>query len=90
LPLIFKIIFYCIISVNEFPVLKADAIKFIMIFRSILPREQVVGSLPQMIRHLSAISPVVHSYAACAIEKILVLKNQENIPLLEIIVLNLI
>ncbi|XP_014204436.1 exportin-2 [Copidosoma floridanum] len=65
-------------NVNELPVLKADSIKFIMVFRSILPREQVVGSLPQMIRHLSASSSVVHSYAACAIEKILALKGPNN------------
>lgn len=71
-----------VIPVNETPVLKADAIKFIMIFRSILPREQVVGSLPQMIRHLSATSPVIHSYAACAIEKILALKGPNNVALL--------
>ncbi|XP_001606668.1 exportin-2 [Nasonia vitripennis] len=70
-------------DVNEFPVLKADAIKFIMIFRSILPREQVVGSLPQMIRHLAATSPVVHSYAACAIEKILALKGPNNVALVK-------
>lgn len=67
---------------NEFPVLKADSIKFIMIFRSILPREQVIGSIPQMIRHLSATSPVVHSYAACAIEKIFALKGPDNMPML--------
>ena len=53
-----------------------------MTFRSILPREQVVGSLPQLIRHLSATSPVVHSYAACAIEKILALRGPNNVPLL--------
>ncbi|KAJ8681341.1 hypothetical protein QAD02_017128 [Eretmocerus hayati] len=69
-------------DVNECPVLKADAIKFIMIFRSILPREQIVGSIPQMIRHLTATSPVVHSYAACAIEKILAIKSKENVPLI--------
>ncbi|XP_015114350.1 exportin-2 [Diachasma alloeum] len=66
-------------DINEFPVLKADAIKFIMTFRSILPRVLVVGSLPHMIRHLTASSPVVHSYAACAIEKILALKGPNNV-----------
>lgn len=70
-----------IISVNEFPVLKADGIKFIMTFRSILPREVVVGSLPQLIRHLSANSIVVHSYAACTIEKILAMRGPDNLSL---------
>lgn len=63
---------------NEFPVLKADGIKFIMTFRSVLPSEMVVGSLPQLIRHLGANSVVVHSYAACAIEKILAMRNADN------------
>uniref|UniRef100_A0A0C9R0E6 Exportin-2 n=1 Tax=Fopius arisanus TaxID=64838 RepID=A0A0C9R0E6_9HYME len=70
-------------NINEFPVLKADAIKFIMTFRSILPRELVVGSLPYMIRHLTASSQVVHSYAACAIEKILALKGPNNVALVK-------
>ncbi|KAL7294315.1 hypothetical protein TKK_0012326 [Trichogramma kaykai] len=70
-------------EVNELPVLKADAIKFIMIFRSVLPREQVVGSLPNIIRHLIAVSPVIHSYAACAIDKILCLKAPDNTSLVK-------
>lgn len=67
-------------NVNELPILKADAIKFIMTFRSVLPREHVVGAIPLFIRHLTATSTVVHTYAACAIEKILALKDQENTP----------
>ncbi|OAD56402.1 Exportin-2 [Eufriesea mexicana] len=70
-------------NVNEFPVLKADAIKFIMTFRSILPREMIIGSLSQLIRHLSASNIVVHTYAACAIEKILAMKGSDNLPLVE-------
>lgn len=66
-------------NVNEFPVLKADAIKFIMTFRSVLPREHVIGALPSLIRHLTASMTVVHTYAACAIERTLALKDQENI-----------
>ncbi|XP_014473995.1 PREDICTED: exportin-2 isoform X2 [Dinoponera quadriceps] len=70
-------------NVNEFPVLKADGIKFIMTFRSVLPREVVIGSLPQLIRHLSANSIVVHSYAACAIEKILAMRGPDNLSLVK-------
>ncbi|KAJ4428957.1 hypothetical protein ANN_25953 [Periplaneta americana] len=65
-------------DVNTLPVLKADSIKYIMIFRSVLPREMVVGSIPQLVRHLSATSQVVHTYAACAIEKILVMKASDG------------
>lgn len=64
--------------VNTIPVLKADSIKYIMMFRSVLPREMVVGSLPQIVKHLTAVSHVVHTYAACAIEKILVMKTPDG------------
>ncbi|PSN33093.1 Exportin-2 [Blattella germanica] len=67
-------------DINTLPVLKADSIKYIMIFRSVLPREMVVGSIPQLIRHVPATSQVVHTYAACAIEKILVMKSSDGSP----------
>ncbi|KAL2737733.1 exportin-2 [Vespula squamosa] len=65
-------------NVNECPVLKADAIKFVMSFRSVLPQELVVGSLPQLVRHLSATSIVVHTYAACAVDRILAMRSTDN------------
>lgn len=57
------------------PVLKADAIKYVMTFRSILPKEMVVGTIPQLMRHLVANSSVTHTYAACALEKILIMRT---------------
>lgn len=65
-------------TVNTLPVLIADSIKYVLIFRTILPREVVVGSIPQLVRHLTAYSQVVHTYAACAIEKILVMKTPDG------------
>ncbi|XP_055703907.1 exportin-2 [Phlebotomus papatasi] len=61
-------------NVNEMPVLKADALKFLISFRSCLETSSVVACLPLIIRHLQAQSVVVHSYAACAIEKILMIR----------------
>lgn len=49
-----------------------------MTFRSILPKEIVVGTLPQLVRHLNSESAVVHTYAACAIEKILIMRDSNN------------
>lgn len=69
------------VDVNELPVLKADAIKYIMTFRSILPKEMVVATLPQLVRHLTSESAVVHTYAACTLEKILILKDSNNFPI---------
>ncbi|XP_022913677.2 exportin-2 [Onthophagus taurus] len=68
-------------DVNELPVLKADAIKYVMTFRSILPKEMVIGTLPQLVRHLTSESAVIHTYAACTIEKILVMKDNNNMPI---------
>lgn len=69
------------IAVNELPVLKADAIKYVMTFRTVLPSEIVASTLPQLIRHMTSESAVVHTYAACALEKILMMKDKSNQPL---------
>ncbi|XP_039293224.1 LOW QUALITY PROTEIN: exportin-2 [Nilaparvata lugens] len=65
-------------DVNSIPVIKADAIKYLMMFRSVLPGSVVVGALPQLVRHLAARSQVVHTYAAATIEKALVLRDPGN------------
>ncbi|GAB0098901.1 Exportin-2 [Sergentomyia squamirostris] len=69
-------------NVNELPVLKADALKFLISFRSCLETSSVVGCLPLIVRHLQAQSVVVHSYAACAIDKILMIRipGQKTAP----------
>ncbi|CAH1099878.1 unnamed protein product [Psylliodes chrysocephalus] len=65
-------------DVNELPVLKADAIKYVMTFRSVLPSDLVVSTLPQLIRHIPSESAVVHTYAACTLEKILILRTNNQ------------
>lgn len=52
-----------------------------MTFRTVLPRDIVVATLPQLIRHMSSESAVVHTYAACTIEKILIMKDNNNQPM---------
>lgn len=73
--------YFPFLLVNALPVIRADAIKYIMIFRTVLPREVVVGSFPKLISHLSASSAVVHTYAAAAIEKILAIRGLDHQPL---------
>uniref|UniRef100_A0A8B9ENK0 Exportin-2 n=1 Tax=Anser cygnoides TaxID=8845 RepID=A0A8B9ENK0_ANSCY len=65
-------------SVNEFPVLKADGIKYIMIFRSQVPKEQLLLSIPLLINHLQAESIVVHTYAAHALERLFTVRGTNN------------
>ncbi|XP_036346077.1 exportin-2-like [Rhagoletis pomonella] len=65
-------------NINELPVLKSAAIKFVMVFRSLLGSQTLLACIPHIIRHLPAESVVVHSYAACAIEKILVMRDSNQ------------
>lgn len=57
--------------------LKADALKFVIAFRSILGGPTLLQCMPIIIRHLKARSVVVHTYAASAIEKLLVMRTGE-------------
>lgn len=65
-------------NINELPVLKADALKFVMTFRTLLGPQTMIACIPQLVRHLPAESAVVHSYAACTIEKILIMRGSDN------------
>lgn len=65
-------------DVNSQVVLKADALKYVMIFRTQLQRETLISCLPHIIRYLSAESPVVHTYAAHTIERLLTIKTAQN------------
>uniref|UniRef100_H0V5Q7 Exportin-2 n=1 Tax=Cavia porcellus TaxID=10141 RepID=H0V5Q7_CAVPO len=68
-------------NVNEFPVLKADGIKYIMIFRNQVPKEHLLVSVPLLINHLQAESIVVHTYAAHAIERLFTMRGPNNATL---------
>ena len=67
-------------DVNDMPVLKADALKFLMTFRTVLG-PQIISTIPQVIRHLHSDSFVVHSYAACNLEKMLIMKDAAGNPM---------
>uniref|UniRef100_A0A8C5W3R3 Exportin-2 n=1 Tax=Microcebus murinus TaxID=30608 RepID=A0A8C5W3R3_MICMU len=76
-------------NVNEFPVLKADGIKYIMIFRNqvivfycnVVPKEHLIVSIPLLINHLQAESIVVHTYAAHALERLFTMRGPNNATL---------
>lgn len=65
-------------DINELPVLKADALKFIMTFRSLLGADTMRACVPLLVRHLAASSVVVHSYAACTFEKMLCVRDSKD------------
>ncbi|CAG0882648.1 unnamed protein product [Darwinula stevensoni] len=66
--------------VDERPIIKADCLRYILVFRSQLSPPLLHGCLPFIISHLSAQSRVTHSYAAHTLEKFLLLKNPDNTP----------
>uniref|UniRef100_A0A8C6PI64 Exportin-2 n=1 Tax=Nothobranchius furzeri TaxID=105023 RepID=A0A8C6PI64_NOTFU len=65
-------------NIDEFPVLKTDAIKYVMIFRSQLPKEQLLQAVPLLISHLQAQSTVEHTYAAHALERLFTMRGPNN------------
>ena len=69
-------------NIDEMPVLKAAAVKYIMTFKSQLPSDLVKACLPNIIGHLKAQSHVTHTYAAAAVDKILIMKmpGSTNLP----------
>lgn len=60
---------------DHLPVLKADCLKFVITFRSQLPKETCIALFPSVITLLTAESNVTHSYAAMCLERMLALKD---------------
>lgn len=66
--------------INDMPIVKAACIKFVSIFRAQLPREHLLVLLPMVARFTGATSFVVHTYAAAAVERALLLKDKSVTP----------
>eukprot|EP00123_Amoebidium_parasiticum_P018052 comp24082_c0_seq1/m.43377 comp24082_c0_seq1/g.43377 ORF comp24082_c0_seq1/g.43377 comp24082_c0_seq1/m.43377 type:complete len:977 (-) comp24082_c0_seq1:650-3580(-) len=62
-------------NTNALPVLKADAIKYVLTFRNQLAREALLATVPILITHIGAESLVQHSYAANVLERLLTIKD---------------
>jgi len=62
----------------QFPILKADCVKYVMTFRSMLPPDTIKAALPALVQLLKSNYNVVHTYSAAAIDKILIMKNPEG------------
>jgi len=65
-------------NMNQVPIVKADCVKYMMVFRSQLPPQTVKASLPALVQLLTSPSVVVHTYAAAAIDKILIMKDTDG------------
>jgi len=62
--------------VSQRSVLRASCLKFVTVFRNQLAREQIGTILTAICRHITAESPVVHTYTAICIEKLLTVKDK--------------
>ncbi|XP_076036358.1 chromosome segregation 1 [Oratosquilla oratoria] len=61
-------------DVNQMPMLKAESLKYIISFRTALPPEAIKCAVPHLTKFITSQSIVVHTYAAAAIDKILLLQ----------------
>eukprot|EP00933_Yihiella_yeosuensis_P027476 TRINITY_DN21379_c0_g1_i1.p1 TRINITY_DN21379_c0_g1~~TRINITY_DN21379_c0_g1_i1.p1 ORF type:complete len:966 (+),score=204.50 TRINITY_DN21379_c0_g1_i1:60-2957(+) len=62
--------------ISQRPLLRASCLKFVTVFRNQIPREQIGQILQAICKHITAESPVVHTYAAICIEKLLTVKDK--------------
>jgi exportin-2 (importin alpha re-exporter) len=56
------------------PILRADALKYLTTFRSLISKADAIAVFPHVVRALNSDSNVVHSYAAIAVERLLSMK----------------
>ena len=64
-------------NINDRPIVRADAIKFVAIFRNQLPLDTMAGVLPLVATHLRAEAVVLQSYAAYTVERFLTVKDPD-------------
>ncbi|KAI9001554.1 Cse1-domain-containing protein [Trametes punicea] len=57
------------------PILQVDAIRFLYTFRNQLVKPQLLSVLPSLVRHLSSENYVCYTYAAISIERILFIRQ---------------
>lgn len=70
-------------GLNGNPVITADCIKYLMAFRNKLDHEDVRSSVSILVSLLQHPSIVVHSYAAAALNKLMMVKDETtNVPVL--------
>lgn len=68
-----------LINQESHPILKTDAIKYILTFRNQLTKEQLLTTIPLLINHLNDSNPVVYTYSAITIEKLLSMSSFSDV-----------
>lgn len=67
---------------NVPPILRVDAIKYLYTFRSQMTKGQWQAALPLLIKHLDSSEYVIYTYAAIAVERVLVLTTDDRQPVI--------
>ena len=70
-------------NLAEQPVLRADSIRYLTIFRSLLPKEVLLSALPLLAHHLTSPQHVVHTYSAHCLEKLFILRGADGNAVLQ-------
>ena len=70
-------------NLAEQPVLRADSIRYLTIFRSLLPKEVLLSALPLLCHHLTSPQHVVHTYAAHCLEKLCIIRGPDGNAILQ-------
>lgn len=82
-------------DVNALPILKTDALKYIVVFRNHLRPDHLIGVVSAFLKLLSSRHTILHQYTAYALERLMlvrcketgkVLLTHENVPLGSLIV----
>ncbi|KAI1289580.1 Exportin-2 [Halotydeus destructor] len=73
-------------DLEKFPVLRADALKYIVTFRNQLQLDShILPTFPLIIEHLNASSNVVHTYAAHTVERLFTMRDQvQKVPVINL------
>uniref|UniRef100_A0A7S1A9R5 Importin N-terminal domain-containing protein n=1 Tax=Noctiluca scintillans TaxID=2966 RepID=A0A7S1A9R5_NOCSC len=61
---------------DKFVLLRASCLKFITMFRNLLSAQEIGAILPAICKHVTAPAPVVHTYAAICVEKLLTVRDK--------------
>ncbi|PIO60188.1 Cse1 protein, partial [Teladorsagia circumcincta] len=65
-------------NIDDMPILKADALKFVVTFRNQLPAEVLVEVIQAADRLLTSRFTILHKYAAFAVDKLLLVKEPNS------------
>lgn len=63
---------------SSLPILKADALRYITIFRNYIRVETLYSCLPLIVKHITSNSMVVKTYASITLEKLLTLRDKSQ------------